>query len=143
MTNILSLQKLAPTLTGTEKARLIAKDFFEKSQGNKTGFLTDADMVALKIKDSEEQEEFRRYINVCSSVPDIIIRLLDAYICFTAIYQELKVSHFRLGMSRGLHEVSRIITNNIMKRLVTKDEYKKMVEDALNETVSVKELVED
>lgn len=142
MSNSLNIQKLAPTLTGTEKARLIVKNFYEKLHGNKIGFLTDADMVALlKIKDTQK-DEFKRYVKIYSSVPDIIMRLLDIQTCFIITYQELKVAHFRLLISKGLHDVNTVITNSIMKRILTKDEYRKMEEDALNKTVSVKELVD-
>lgn len=128
MTNALSLQKLSPTLTGGEKARLILKDFHEKTHGNRIGFLTDADLTVLRIKDSQEQDEFSRLFKMYESVPDVMTCFQKLSISFMSLYQELGELHYRLRLSKALHVARRIVAGTA-RNITDEASYSKRKED--------------
>jgi hypothetical protein len=116
MTDNLEIAKMAPSLSGWERARFIIKDKHERICG-KGGFLSDADIEALwRIDDSEMWEEFQQCRKMYSLAPEVWLSLITVYQNFLVAYYRLNDVRFKIAASRGLRDIADFLKESLAQR---------------------------
>jgi hypothetical protein len=124
MADNLDIQKLALCLNGRERAKLILKDFHDARSGNKRGFLSEVEKVALmRFSSHEEQKEFSRIFEIYSSSYDVMIKVIDLQVTFNYYHEQLKKLHLLLAQSVGLRMLKYTLANTVLARIKTETEY--------------------
>lgn len=126
MADNLDIRKLIPTMSGKDKAKLILRDFHERQEGNKRGFLSEAEQSALtQFCNDDERREFNKVIDIYSGSIDTMIRIIELRQSFPFLYEQLGKFHLLLAPSVGLRMLKSVIANAVLARIKTEDEYAK------------------
>lgn len=113
MKDMLDIGKIAPSLSGWERARFIIKDKHERRCG-RAGFLSDADREALwHIEDSDMWREFQQCRKIFSSAPEVWLCLTITYQNFLVAYYMIKDLRFKIAASKGLRDITDFLKESL------------------------------
>jgi len=126
MADRVDIKKIAPTLSGKERARFIIKDEYMRRCDKKAGFLTLAEREALfqMNGDYEKWQEFKKYRKMYIVAPEVWVTLVYAYKEFIALYNSILDMRYMILCSRDLRIVSDIVNDCVTDRKKADDALK-------------------
>ena len=108
--------KLAHTLSGKERARLVLKDQHYKSFIDKKGFLSEREATQLRTtNDFSVREEYNFYASIYASTPVIMTAVSESYLKFMIHYEALRRGHLLLSFVPALDSLRSLIEEDVPK----------------------------
>ena len=122
---IFDLKKEAHLLSGAERAKLVIKDDYQKTYGNRKGFLDELEKQALLcMSDHQIKEEYQSFWKTYERMPLTVADVSMAYLNFKYCYEALKKAHLLLNISTALDCLSKLIKENIANEDAKRDAIK-------------------
>lgn len=108
--------KLAHTLSGKERARLVLKDQHYKSFIDKKGFLSEREATQLRTtNDFSVREEYNFYASIYASTPLVMTAVSESYLKFMIHYEALRRGHLLLSFVPALDSLRSLIEESVPK----------------------------
>lgn len=115
MANIKSeISKLALTMSGKERAKLILKDAHYRAFVDNKGFLSQSERDDLRrLPDTTAEKEYDRYKNLYDRMPVIMGVITEAYTKFKYYFETLRKAHILINYAPALEHLKALVKKGI------------------------------